>query len=92
MTKKALLAKIEELNEWEQVASEAAAVVSALKDEIKQEMIKRKVDEFEVGKYIIRYTPVVSNNFDSTAFKKQHLDLYKEFLKQTSSRRFTISK
>ena len=54
-------------------------------------MLKRNTEELEVGSHIIRYTTVLSNRFDSTAFKKVMPDVYKAYTKQTSSRRFTIS-
>lgn len=43
------------------------------------------------GQYIIRYTAVLSNRFDTTAFKKVMPEIYKAYTKQVSSRRFTIS-
>ena len=43
------------------------------------------------GQYIIRWTSVLSNRFDTTGFKKVYGDLYKAFTKQTNSRRFSIS-
>ena len=36
-------------------------------------------------------TSVLSNRFDSTAFKKVMPEIYKAYTKQVSSRRFTIS-
>ena len=47
--------------------------------------------ELEAGQYIIRWTSVLSQRFDTTGFKKSHADLYKEFTKQVSSRRFSIA-
>ncbi len=43
------------------------------------------------GQYIVRYTAVLSNRFDTTAFKKVMPEIYKAYTKQVSSRRFTIS-
>ena len=48
-------------------------------------------EELAVGAYMIRYTSVISNRFDSTTFKRLYSDLYKDFTKPVSSRRFTIS-
>ena len=45
----------------------------------------------QAGSYIIRWTSVLSNRFDSAAFKRVHDDLYKAFTKQVASRRFSIS-
>ena len=91
MSKNELISKIEALNEWEALMEEARAEAEAIRDSIKQEMMERETEELTAGQYIIRWTPVLSNRFDSTAFKKMYGDLYKAFTKQTASRRFYIS-
>ena len=91
MTKKEIIAQIELMNEWERVIEEAKAEVEAIKDSIKAEMAERDLDELEAGSYIVRYKTVATSRFDSTSFKKTYEDLYKAFLKQSTSRRFSIS-
>ena len=91
MANNELLNKIEALNEWEALMEEAKAEAEAIRDSIKQEMLDRDVEELTAGAYIIRWTSVLSNRFDTTGFKKVYGDLYKAFTKQTNSRRFSIS-
>lgn len=91
MSKNELIAKIEALNEWESLMAEAKAEADALRDSIKAEMAERETEELVAGNYIVRWTSVLSNRFDTTAFKKQFGDLYKAFTKQSASRRFSIS-
>ena len=86
-----MVAKIEALNEWESIIEEAKAEAESLRDEIKQEMLNRDTEELEAGAYIIRWTSVLSNRFDTTGFNKVYGELYKAFTKQTASRRFSIS-
>ena len=83
--------KIESLRELEDLIEEAKAEAEALRDEIKAEMLSRDTEELTAGKYIVRWTSVLSNRFDTTAFKKVLPDIYKAYTKQISSRRFTIS-
>lgn len=83
--------KIEELLEWEKISDEAKATADALRDEIKQEMISRDTEELTVGQYIVRWTSVLSQRFDATAFKKVMPEVYRSYLKQISSKRFTIA-
>ena len=83
--------KIRALKEWEEVIAEAQAEAEAIKDSIKAEMSARQVEELEADTFIVRWTSVLSNRFDTTAFKKEHNDLYKQFTKQTTSRRFSIA-
>ena len=86
-----IIAKIKKLKEWEELIKEAEAEAEALKDEIKAEMLKHNTEEMNCGRYIVRWTNVLSNRFDSTAFKKVMPDVYKSYVKQVSSRKFTIS-
>lgn len=86
-----IAAKVAELRELEALMEEVKAEAESIRDEIKSEMLRRNTEELEVGSHIIRYTTVLSNRFDSTAFKKVMPEVYKAYTKQTSSRRFTIS-
>ena len=83
--------KIEALKELEALIEEAKAEAEALRDDIKTEMLTRNTEELEAGQYIVRWTSVLSQRFDSTAFKKVMPDVYKDFTKQVSSRRFSIA-
>lgn len=79
------------LKEWEALAVEAAAEIESLKDTIKREMDARGVEELEAGQYIARFTTVLSNRFDTTAFKREHGDMYKSYTRQSKSRRFSVA-
>lgn len=91
MSQKEIISKIESLNELESFIEEIKAEADAIRDSIKAEMLDRDTEELEAGQYIVRWTPVLSNRFDTTAFKKTYGDLYKAFTKQTASKRFSIS-
>ena len=91
MSKNELISKIEALNEWEALMEEARAEAEAIRDSIKQEMLERETEELTAGQYIVRWTPVLSNRFDSTAFKRTLPEVYKSYLKQSTSRRFSIA-
>ena len=91
MSKNDIISKIEAIRELEELIAEASAEAEALRDGIKAEMLDRDIEELTAGQYIIRWTSVLSNRFDTTAFKKSYGDLYKSFTKQVSSKRFSIS-
>ena len=86
-----ITSKIEALKDLEALIEEAKAEAEALRDEIKAEMLSRGTEEMEAGQYIIRWTSVLSQRFDTTAFKKVMPDVYKAYTKQVSSRRFSIA-
>ena len=83
--------KIEALRDLEELIEEAKAEAETLRDEIKAEMMARDIEELSAGQFIVRWTSILSNRFDTTGFKKAYGDLYKQYTKQTASHRFTIS-
>ena len=91
MSTNIIISQIEALNEWEEIIEEAKAAAEAIKDTLKAEMLERNTEELEAGQYIIRWTNVTTNRFDSASFKKNLPEIYKEYLKQSISRRFSIS-
>ena len=91
MSQNEIVSQIEQLKEWEAILEEAQAEVEALKDSIKNEMLDKETEELIAGAYIVRWTSVLSNRFDSTAFKREHADLYQAFTKQVTSKRFSIA-
>lgn len=86
-----IITKVNELKELEELIREATAEAEAIKDVLKQTMNEQNTEELAAGTHIIRYTTVLSNRFDSTAFKKVMPDVYKAYTKQTMSRRFSIA-
>ena len=86
-----ITSKIEALKDLESLIEEAKAEAEALRDEIKSEMLNRDTEELEAGQYIVRWTSVLTQRFDTTSFKKVMPDVYKAYTKQVSSRRFSIA-
>lgn len=90
MSTNEITAKIRQIKELQQLIEEAEAEMEAIKDAIKAEMTAREVDELTADVFKVRWTTVESSRFDSTAFKKAMPELFKQFSKQTTSRRFSI--
>ena len=86
-----ITSKIDALRDLEALIEEAKTEAEALRDEIKAEMLSRDTEEMEAGQYIVRWTSVLTQRFDTTAFKKVMPDVYKAYTKQVSSRRFSIA-
>ena len=91
MSRNELIKRIEYLRELEDMEAEIMAEADTIRESLKAELADREVEELVVGNYIVRWTSVLSNRFDSTAFKKVYGELYKAYTKQTASRRFSIS-
>lgn len=87
-----LINKIEELKALEELIEEAKAAAEGLRDDLKDEMNTRGVEEMAAGRFILRFTPILSSRFDTKRFKEKFgEDVYKAFTREVSSRRFTIA-
>ena len=87
-----LINKIEELKALEELIEEAKAAAEGLLDDLKDEMNTRGVEEMAAGRFILRFTPILSSRFDTKRFKEKFgEDVYKAFTREVSSRRFTIA-
>ena len=87
-----LTSRITELEELEELMAELKAEIEGIKDELKRHMDSMGLEELAVGTYIIRYTSVLTQRFDTTAFKKALPQVYTAYIKQTQIKRFSISK
>ena len=71
---------------------EIKAQAEAIKDEIKNEMTERNIDEMQIEDYIVKYIDVLTTRFDTKRFKEQLGEAtYNAFTKQVSSKRFSIA-
>lgn len=86
-----VISKIEALKEMEALIREAEAEAERIKDEIKKELTEQGKEEMIVGRYIVRWTSVSTNRLDSTRLKNAMPDVYQMYIKQTESRRFSIT-
>lgn len=91
MTNTEIMRQIESLNEWNEILEGAKAQAEMIKDIIKAEMESRETEELICGQYIVRYTSVLTSKFDTKRFKEDYEEVYKMFLKQQNSKRFSIT-
>ena len=90
MDNKTINEKIVEIRNFENEIKQMQEIVDSLKDELKNEMTARGVDELDTGTFKLTFKEVVSNRFDSKAFQKDNEIIYKAYLKESVSKRFTI--
>lgn len=91
MSQNEMMNLIETMNNYDDLTAKVKAKADAIRATIKEQMERQAVEELICGPYIVRYSTVLSNRFDATTFKRLYADLYKDFTKQVSSRRFTVS-
>jgi predicted phage-related endonuclease len=81
---------IHELKELKTYREQLDAEIEAIEGQIKAEMDAQGVEELKVDIFKVMWKKIVSNRFDTTAFKKAHEDIYNLFTKATETRRFQI--
>lgn len=91
MSTNEITTKVRKMKKLQAKADELNAEIKAIQDEIKAEMLAQGTDELRAGEFKIRYAAVTSNRFDTTSFKKLYSELYKQFTKTTTSRRFSVA-
>jgi len=91
MTQQELLAKIREYKEYKQLLDETQQTIDGIADELKAHMNAQGIDEMTVDVFKVRYQEVKSNRFDTTAFKTTHGELYNQYTKESTTRRFTVA-
>ena len=81
---------IKELKEYETMQEQLKKEIELLKAQAIEYLAKNGIDEVTTKDGKITYREVLSKRFDSTSFKKDFLDIYEGYLKQTSCMKFTL--
>lgn len=91
MSMNELDAKVKELQELRNMEAELKAEITSIEDEIKSEMLAQNTELLTGQNCKISWKTIVTTRFDSAAFKLTHADLFQQFSKATTTRRFIIS-
>lgn len=91
MTERMIENRIKKLTELEEQITKLQEQADAIKGELKADLEKKGVDELKTKNFLIRWKEIVSSRLDSKALKAALPDVYNQFVKQTSSRRFTVA-
>ena len=83
--------KVSQLRELRNLEAEVKAEISAIEDAIKAEMLARNVEVLEGQSCKVTWRTVITTRFDSAAFRLSHADLFRQYSKATTSRRFIVS-
>lgn len=82
---------IRQIKQYQDLQEEIKTELELLKAEAIEYLNDEGVDEVLTDTGKVTYREVISNRFDSTAFKRVHADLYTAFTKKTSNMRFTCN-
>ena len=89
MSTNEIKAKAAELKELKAMQEELAAEITAIEEEIKAAMGDQ--EQITAGPFKITWRPITSSRLDSTALKKALPEIAAQFMKQTTTRRFSIN-
>lgn len=83
--------KVSELRELRNLEAEVKSEITAIEDDLKAEMLARNTDVLTGQDCMVTWKTIVTSRFDSAAFKLTHADLFQQYSKATTTRRFVIS-
>ena len=83
--------KVNELRELRNLEAEVKSEITAIEDDLKAEMLARNTDVLTGQDCMVTWKTIVTSRFDSAAFKLTHADLFQQYSKATTTRRFVIS-
>lgn len=91
MTERQIENRVRKLKAIEKQRKDLEAQEKALKEEIKQDMESKGLEELKTKNFIIRWKEIISNTLDSKALKATFPDICEQFTKPSASKRFTIA-
>ena len=84
-------AKVKEQRELRDMEAELKSAIAVIEDSLKGEMLAKNTEVLAGTDYRVTWKTVVTNRFDSAAFKLTHADLFAQFSRSTTTRRFVIA-
>ena len=84
-------AKVKELRELRNMEAEVKSAITAIEDSLKAEMLAKNTEVLAGKDYLITWKTIITNRFDSAAFKLTHAALYAQVSRSTTTRRFVIA-
>lgn len=64
--------------------------IDIAKEKLKNELENRGEESIDTGIFRVTYKSIVTSRFDSSTFKKDNIDLYNKYLKESLSMRLNI--
>ena len=90
MTERKIENRIKKLKELEKQIADLEQEADAIRCELKEDMEEKGVDELTTKNFVIRWKEVITNRLDGKALKAALPEIYNQFVKPSTSRRFTV--
>ena len=86
-----IIRKLNELSELRRMADELNAEIEAIQDAIKAHMTEADTDTITAGAFKVTWKAVTSTRIDTTALRKDLPEIWQEYGKTTTTRRFSVA-
>ncbi len=91
MTERMIENRIKKLSGLEDQIAQLQEQAEEIKAELKADMDEKGVQELRTKNFLIKWKEIVSNRPDGKALKEALPEIYKQYCRPTSSRRFTVA-
>ena len=86
-----LIRKLTELADLRKMAEDLNAEIEAIQEEIKNHMTEEETDTITAGQFKVTWKEVTSTRIDTTALRKDLPEIWQEYGKTTTTRRFNVA-
>ena len=86
-----LISKLNDLAQLRRLADDLDAEISAVQDEIKAHMAAAQTDTLTAGAFRVVWKSVTSTRIDTAALRRELPEVWQEYGKTTTTKRFTVS-
>lgn len=91
MTERMIENRVKKLSALEEQIAQLQEQADAIKTELKTDLEEKGLDELKTKNFLIRWKEIVSNRLDGKALKAALPEIYNQYCRPTSSRRFTVA-
>ena len=91
MANQELIAKLNELAELRKMAEDLNAEIETIQADIKAHMSAEATDTLTVGPFKVTWKPITSTRIDTTALRKDLPEIWQEYGRTTTTRRFSVA-
>lgn len=91
MTEKMIENQIKKLRAIETQQKELDAAADAIRAELKADLEEKGLQELKAKNFIVRWKEIVSSRLDGKALKAALPDVYSQFCKASTTRRFSVA-
>lgn len=91
MTERMIENRITKLSALQTQIAQLQQQADAIQGELKADLEEKGLDELKTKNFLIRWKEIVSNRLDGKALKAALPEIYAQYTRQSTSRRFTIA-